>query len=411
MLAATLGTELLRISPGGKFQMFRLEIEGTWVLAGETLVLTPTKVMGQSPDTLRAAMTERAREFGAEAEEVTNVLVLAFTAPFNLIVKPDGSLYQGPSLRGLDPYSWVRDVEPPLVEQLRAMDVKDEEKFDMALYAYCWEGIADQIEHYTPGLIDVLGSDLDDGLRYWAAIMLGKSKNKEAMHALVQNLSAESKMVRSASGQGLNQMADPDSIEPVLALYKEGKARYATVANLIGKCRSAAHVGVLVEGLKHEDKYDRQFTLEALSRMPPEAKVGDGAIGTVRAIMREDTEPSVKAHAAIVLQKWSLLDEDREQAFQTLVGLVGTGDWMALADVVEGLGHFGFRAVRHLVPMLKDSMFVIRREAAEALEKIGVTTALEPLREAFKVEEDVQAREAMFRAIKSLEGIGTLSAA
>lgn len=153
----------------------------------------------------------------------------------------------------------------------------------------------------------------------------------------------------------------------------------------------------LIQDLKDEDSSVRWKAAEALGYM--------GDTGAVFPLIRamKDENSSVRWKAAEALDKigWDLKD-DTERAYY----LVAKKEW---AEVVK----IGQPALTPLIQALKDEDWKIRRDAAEALGRLGhleplcrTTWAVEPLIDALKDEDE----DCQWCAAESLELIGTTRA-
>lgn len=162
-----------------------------------------------------------------------------------------------------------------------------------------------------------------------------------AVDSLIKALAEKS--VRSYAAEALGIIGDVRAVEPLIKALKDYYGR-SSVAEALGKIGDVRAVEPLINVFNGEDD-ERIIVAEAL-----------GKIGDVHAV-----EPLIKA-----LTEYNLSID----AFLSLAYSAG-----------EALGNIGETAIEPLIKALTDRNPWVRRIAAEALEKIGTTEALEALKQ------------------------------
>jgi len=142
-------------------------------------------------------------------------------------------------------------------------------------------------------------------------------------------------------------------------VYKKIKEFYNKIIDLLRGYR----VPALIDALKDEDEGVRERAAEVL------VKIGETAVPALIDALK-DEDLFVRMEAAEVLGKIGVNDEQ----FETIIKMLKNGKrWEERHGAAMALGCLkDIRAVPALIDALKDEDEVMRMEAAEALEKIGV---------------------------------------
>jgi HEAT repeat protein len=127
-----------------------------------------------------------------------------------------------------------------------------------------------------------------------------------------------------------------------------------------------------VEALHDEDRAVREAATTALR------KIGPAAASALLAAL-QDPNSNVQEAAVAILKDMAM-----PEAVEPLVGCLTSKNWVMRMHAAKALGNLGDeRAVRHLIPLLVDSVKAVRADATDALARIGraaVATLLAALR-------------------------------
>lgn len=216
---------------------------------------------------------------------------------------------------------------------------------------------------FVPPLVSMLGSS-DVGVRVAAALGLGNIPGKhEGVAALCFALADEDPTVRAAACRSLGQLADADSVHPLLA----------ATSDPVALVRSAA-----VQALVAIDN--------------------PISIARMRDIILDDSSTNVVVHAIAGLGA-SNLDQD----LTLLMSLCASRDHEVVKAAARALqGYKAHRATAALLGLLSHERWDVRWAAVEVLSERGDTTALAPLTRARKFEQDALVRQLLGQAIERL---------
>ncbi len=161
-------------------------------------------------------------------------------------------------------------------------------------------------------------------------------------------------------------------LEEIAALKDEDWALREEAATLLGDFRDPRAVGPLVAVLHDEDRAVREAAVAALR------KIGQPAAPALTVAL-QDPNSNVQEAAVSILK-----DVATPEAVEPLIGCLTNKNWIMRMHAAKALGNLGDeRAVRHLIPLLMDSVKAVRVDATDALVRIGrpaVATLLAALR-------------------------------
>ncbi|MEX2720643.1 MAG: HEAT repeat domain-containing protein, partial [Candidatus Wukongarchaeota archaeon] len=179
-------------------------------------------------------------------------------------------------------------------------------------------------------------NDENGEVRWKAAETLGKMRDKKAADHLIKALEDEDERVRMNAMMALFEIGDTRAVEPLIRMVK----------------------GELVSPLWH-DGYFHHEAIEALGKMRAKKAVEP----LIQAL--DDSETNVRTRAAEAL---GMIKDPR--AVEPLIEHLSK--WPEGSDAAWALGEIGDeRAVEHLTQALKDDSAPVRRQSAEALDKLG----------------------------------------
>ncbi|WP_106390247.1 HEAT repeat domain-containing protein [Enhygromyxa salina] len=216
---------------------------------------------------------------------------------------------------------------------------------------------------FVPPLVSMLGSS-DVGVRVAAALALGSiAGDHEGVGALCFSLADEDPQVRAAACRSLGQLADAQSVHPLLA----------ATSDPIALVRAAA-VQALVS-------IDNPISL---ARM--------------REIILDDSSTNVVVHAIAGLGR-----SNQNQDLTLLMSLCASQDHEVVKAAARALKYYpAHRATAALLGLLSHERWDVRWAAAEVLSERGDVTALGPLQRARKLEQDALVRQILGQAIDRL---------
>jgi len=198
--------------------------------------------------------------------------------------------------------------------------------------------------------------------------------DKLAVEPLITALRHPRVEVRTQTTQILGRIGDVRSVELLIEVPqdKEPELR-AQAVRALGEVGDLQAIAPLLDALKGRDESGRRHAAEAL------AEIGEPAVDILKTELT-NTHSSVRKHAAAAL------------------GIIG------LPQAVRALGKIrDKRAVRALISAQKDDVVEVRREAAEALGRIGRVDSIEPLTRALRKDEALEVRS---QAAEALGEIG-----
>jgi HEAT repeat protein len=216
---------------------------------------------------------------------------------------------------------------------------------------------------YVPPLVSMLGSS-DVVVRVAAALALGSIPgDHEGVGALGFALADEDPTVRAAACRSLGQLADPQSVHPLLA----------ATSDPVALVRAAA-VQALVA-------IDNPIT-----------------VARMREIILDDSSTNVVVHAIAGLGR-----SKQDQDLTLLMSLCASEDHEAVKAAARALELYpAHRATAALLGLLSHERWDVRWAAAEVLSKRGDATALGPLERARELEQDALVRQNLAKAIDRL---------
>jgi len=175
-----------------------------------------------------------------------------------------------------------------------------------------------------------------------AAMALGYTKDRRAVHALIVALSDDCRIfVRAKAAEALGQIKDPKAAEPLIEVLEhedEDSKPLSSATEALGYLKDPKAVQPLIEILR-SPRWIPYSVTEALG------KIGMPAMEPLIEVLQDDNERCVARSRAA-----------------TALGYIN-----------------GFKAVGPLIAGLKDKKCDISRSVAEALGKIGDTQAINPL--------------------------------
>ncbi|PRP99560.1 HEAT repeat domain-containing protein [Enhygromyxa salina] len=225
---------------------------------------------------------------------------------------------------------------------------------------------------FVPPLVSMLGSS-DLGVRVAAALALGNVAGEhEGVGALCFSLADEDPQVRAAACRSLGQLADTQSVHPLLA----------ATSDPIALVRAAAVQALVAIG--------NPITL---ARM--------------REIILDDSSTNVVVHAIAGLGR-----STQNQDLTLLMSLCASQDHEVVKAAARALKHYpAHRATAALLGLLSHERWDVRWAAAEVLSERGDVTALGPLERARKLEQDALVRQILGQAIDRLRVLSDPSSA
>src|SRR5438105_2382679 len=161
-------------------------------------------------------------------------------------------------------------------------------------------------------------------------------------------------------------------LEEIAALKDEDWALREDAATLLGEFRDPRAVGPLIEALHDEDRAVRDAATAALR------KIGAPVVPAVLAVL-QDPNGNVQEIAVAILK-----DLPDPRAVEPLIGCLSSKNWVVRMHAAKGLGPIGeTRAIAHLIPLLMYPVKAVRVDATDALARIGrpaLASLLEALR-------------------------------
>jgi len=248
----------------------------------------------------------------------------------------------------------------------------------------------------TTEIIALLNEDVT-AVRYSVAHILGGNDTPQAVQGLIRSLSDRSPLVRQKAASSLGETADPMAVPALIVTLSDpapevGEAAFNSLLQIGGRA-----VPELVDSLERADRDTRRDIATLL-----------GQIGSPRAVPTLartlfDKEPTVVQAALRAFQTMG------ESAIPALVTLLQHKDERIRIAAAWALGEIGNReAVPALMTALEDRKSpALRQQAADALGRIGDTLAVNGLIRALGDRE----REVRREAADALRKIGTPEAA
>jgi HEAT repeat protein len=218
-----------------------------------------------------------------------------------------------------------------------------------------------------------------------------------AVEPLVAALEDKYPLLRQNAALALCQLPDPRAVEPLIVALKDSQEVVRqNAAEALVKIGAAA-VEPLIAALRDEVRDTRKAAAEAL------AKIGDTRAVEPLFVALEDKDCDIRKSAAEGLEKlgWQPGKDETGATYW-----VAKGNWDECAAI-------GAPAVETLVAVLQNASLTVRKNAAEALGKIGDARAVEPLIAALE-DTNVSIRDCAAEALGKIvhaQGTETLTAA
>lgn len=279
-----------------------------------------------------------------------------------------------------------------------------------------------EVEEGVEVLIQVLKSDVDEGVRCQAVASLGLieegKRTGKAIEPLIEALKNDVRPnVRATAAMVLGFIKGPRAIDALIQALRDSSA---TVPGLLKRLTLTAlgarwfgpsvgqtaamslvkigkpAVNPLTQALKKTDILDTYMRKQAEEVL---RKIRARTVET-RAYVRElkNEDKLVRRKAAEALGKLG-----DSKAAEPLIQALKDEDWRVREKVVEALGKIKDpRAVEPLTQALKDEKAIVRQRAASALGNTGDERALEALTQA-KEDRDVNVRSAARAALKKIQ--------
>lgn len=247
-------------------------------------------------------------------------------------------------------------------------------------------------------LIELL-NDPDWHVRGNAAEALGNIRSKEAAKYIERLLDDESSYVRSASATALGKIKDPNCVESLINHLSdrdfEVRIRVIEALGEIGDIRALEPLINLLK--KGRDNRVEVFIGEALGKIGKNPVARENLI----TILKFTEYPNIKW--AIARAFYDIKDR---KVIPYLINLLNDPDPSVRAQAIATLGEIGEPGTIDLIiKALKDFAWEVRKQAAEALIKLKAKNAVDALKQALEKEisEDVEA--SIRKAISYLSGL------
>lgn len=220
-----------------------------------------------------------------------------------------------------------------------------------------------------------------------------KQSEKRNVDGLIKSLQYQKNSnVRREAAEALGKIEDTKAVGPLIrALNDNSDNVRENVAWALGKIGGVKAVESLIGALKDNEKDVISVVVEAL------VKIGESSVETLVVALKDRCE-SIRINVADVLDKlgWSPTDQVEQTSYFLTVE-----DWDAL-KIMDKLIKIGKPATETLIDALEYEGEFVRKNAAEALGKIGEVQAVEPLIEILK-DDDMTVRSV---AVDALSNIG-----
>lgn len=264
-------------------------------------------------------------------------------------------------------------------------------KFHHRVRAYAAMALGDTgSEEYIVPLIEALQTDSHWWVRNFAVGALGKIGSERAVDPLIEAMNDVNQYVRRGAVSVLGELKPDKAVLPLIeALSDEDWQIRLQVPDILVSCGKRIE-GLLLEALKHDDKWVKMGAAQVLGRFG-----SDKALFPLMSLL-EDQERMVRDEAAVALSRinslravgpllnllkhnasrvreeaaWVLGEMKSPEAVQSLIHVMDDEDmgWMAAVS----LGKIGDkRAVEPLKKKLADRSTRVGKAAAWALTRIG----------------------------------------
>lgn len=215
--------------------------------------------------------------------------------------------------------------------------------------------------------------------RYRAVEKLGNAGRAKAVMTLVSLLQDSDHAIRNQAAEALGKIGDMRAVEPlIVALQHADYSLRETSARALGKIGDARAIEPLIAALQDSNYYVRGQAAEALE-----------------ALSYQPADETQQAILYVAKKRWWKAIELGAVAVKPLVVALKGSDTYVRREAAEALGKIGdARAVESLIAVLGRSDNEVQTKAAEALGNIGDARAIEPLIVALQVHHHDVAREA-----------------
>ena len=270
-------------------------------------------------------------------------------------------------------------------------------------------------KHKVEGLIKALTYKKDQTIRKEAAQALGQIGDAQATKPLIAILRDENESVRVEAIKALGQIGDPQAVEALIARLKYDSS-YVSVAAADALVKiGAPAVKLLIHAIDPHNKKAAEAlgringaqAVESLIALLKEqyvsinvavalVKIGAPAVNSLIVALEDDSNHN-RTDTAYALGQIGdaratkpliaiLKDEDESvrveaikalgqigdpQAVEALIALLGDESSRVSVAAIDALGEIGAPAVESLIPLLRNSGWIIRKNASEALQKMG----------------------------------------
>jgi HEAT repeat protein len=246
-------------------------------------------------------------------------------------------------------------------------------------------------------LVDTL-EDTDERVVREAILALGKMQNPGAVEPLIKLLSSSSVSLRTSAVVALGQLADPLSTKALInALHDENTEVRISAVHSLGRFHDPASIRMLAGALVDPDEKIRLLAMDVLIR------IGAPAVTCLIAAFKDrNTELRTSAAKILVsigfpaveplvhtlkdrsdLVRWraarALGEIGDTRAIEPLIQALGEADCFLRRDAGDALHKMGLAAVQPLIKALSMENKDIRKEAAEVLGRVGDQTAVDSL--------------------------------
>lgn len=150
-----------------------------------------------------------------------------------------------------------------------------------------------------PELIHSLKNDEDDNVRAFAALSLGRIKDKSSVGALIEALNDEHLVVKIEAIRALGEIRDHQAIPMLLPLIENPDPRLrCEVASSLGKLGNKEGLGAVLKVIEDEESPLRVKAILALRDIDDNSAFVLETLNNAKA----DEDPRVRAAARLVLE-------------------------------------------------------------------------------------------------------------
>ncbi len=213
-------------------------------------------------------------------------------------------------------------------------------------------------ERTVPELLQALGGQ-SARARARAASALGAKGDRRAVPHLIQALDDPSPSVRAAAAQALGRLGDERAVPYLIrALEDERWTIRAKAVEALGYIGDKSALPHLVRALKDRKSGVQMAAAEALARL-----------GDKRAVPHLARALDTTTGRVLLKVGWAL---GRLGGVLELSHALRSEEWRVREAAVIGLGEAGWKAVPFLFRALNDELQEVRKQAAEALRRLGI---------------------------------------